>query len=185
MKRDYEENTINNKYGELIFEYTEEIPIKIMDGSLDYDNISEDLICIVNIGIDEILKWIEKNKRKTYINYRGKEYVGKDSYPSVFIFEDRKILDKFIKSIKISEHSLEDFILHDIKYELSSSLDRIRIIKRYNLDHKLDRIKGMCEFIDIESFKNGKTDDILEDRLLIKINDIDYKYREIFYCIEC
>ena len=42
----------------------------------------------------------------------------------------------------------------------------------------------MWQFIDIQSFENGKMDDILQDRLLIKISDIDYKYREIFYCIE-
>lgn len=163
---------------------TEQINIKVMDGILDNQAISGDFILIVNIEIEKILEWIGRYKSKTIINYKDKEYRGKDSYPDVFIFDKRDILDKFMKSLRLSECDLEGFTAHDIKYTLASSIDRIRIIKDYNFKYKIENIKGMCEFIDIQSFENGKTNDILEDRLLIKIQDIDYTYREIFYCIE-
>lgn len=185
MKDSYIDTLIDGSFESSLMDYVEkEIPIKIMDAILDYNNISEDIICIVNVEIEEILEWIERYKSKTYINYKGKEYAGKDKYPDVFIFDQRDVLDKFIRSLRLSESSLEGFIVHDIKYELSSSIDRIRIIKNYNFEDKPEKIKGMCEFIDIQSYESGKTEDILEDRLLIKIEDIDHTYREIFYSIE-
>lgn len=163
---------------------TGQINIKVMDGILDDQAISGDFILIVNIEREKILEWIDRYKSKTSINYKGKEYSGKDRYPDVFIFDKREVLDKFMKSLKLSEHELEGFTAHDIKYALASSIDKIRIIKDYNFNYKIENIKGMCEFIDIQSFESGKTNDILEDRLLIKIQDIDYTYREIFYSIE-
>lgn len=155
--------------------------ITIMDGILDDKAISGDIICIVNIEIDEILEWIDKYKWRNSIHYKGKDYSGKIMYRDVFIFEDRKVLDKFVKSLRVSEDSMEGFIVHDIIYALSSSVGRIRTVKNYNPMDKIESISGMCEFIDGQSFENREVDDILEDRLLIKIDNLNYKYREIYY----
>lgn len=162
---------------------TEDLIITKMDGVIDDNAIKGDFTCITNVDYEKILEWLDKHKWQSSISYKGREFKGKIKYPEVFIFENRIVLDKFIEALNISMDSLEGFMGHDIKYALSSSVDNIRIIKRREVGKKAQNSKGMCEFIDIKSFESKKEEDIFESRMLIKIYDIDYNYREVFYCI--
>ena len=161
------------------------LTISIMDGDVSDEALSADIICTIDIGIDKILKWLEKHKYKNTILYKGKEYRGKDQYLNVFIFNERIVLDKFLQAIRITENSLEEgFLIQDIIHELSSTVEKIREIKSYDFEDKIKdagSIEGMVEFIDSKSFEKGATDIIERERLLIKIDDIDYKFRELFY----
>lgn len=157
----------------------EEFVITKMDGAIDDQAIKGDFICITNLEVEKIVDWIDRHKWQSSINYKDREFKGKVNYPEVFIFENREVLNKFIEALSISKNSLEGSLPHDIKYSLSSSMDNIRIIKSYK--HGVENIKGMCEFIDIKSFEDKK-EDIHQDRLLVKVYDIDYRYREVFYC---
>lgn len=161
------------------------LTISIMDGDVSDAALSADIICTIDIGIDKILEWLEKNKYKDTIFYKGKEYRGKDQYLNVFIFNERIVLDKFLQAIRITENYLEEgFLIHDISHELSSTVGKIREIKSYDFEDKIKgagSIEGMVEFIDSTSFGNGTNDIVERERLLIKIDDIDYRFREIFY----
>ena len=160
----------------------EDFCITKMDGKIDDEAIKGDFICITNIDTYQILSWLDKYKSTNIINYKGREFKGSINYPDVFIFENRQVLDKFADALKISKNSLEeDWLVHDIKETLSSSMGNIRIIKNYKSNNTKDDIKAMCEFIDIDSFEDKK-DNIFQNRLLVKIYDINYHYREIFYC---
>lgn len=162
---------------------TEDLIITKMDGVIDDNAIKGDFICITNVDYEKILEWIDKHKWQSSISYKDREFKGKTNYPSVFIFENKMVVDKFIEAINIAMNSIEGFLSHDIKYALSSSIDNIRIIKRYEIGTEIQDSKGMCEFIDIKSFESKKEEDIFESRVLVKIYDIDYSYREVFYCI--
>lgn len=164
----------------------EPLTITVMDGVLDDKAINTDIICIINVDFEQILKWIDKHKERTTITYKNKKYSGAYRYPRVFIFDDKSVLEEFIKAVKLSEKSLDCFILNDI-FTISSTIDMLRVIKIYNFNCEVKDINNICLFIDRKSFDNfdtsGKLNDFLMkvDGQIITINDIDFIYNAIFY----
>lgn len=78
----------------------------------------------------------------------------------------------------------EDFYLHDIIYQLHSTVGKIREIKLYDFENKLENtedMEGMVEFVNYEYYKDTYKNNIEIDRLLIEIDDPDYNFREVFY----
>lgn len=160
----------------------EALNITIMNGIIDDASLAGDIICIVNVDRGEIINWLEKHKIESYIHYKGKQYFSKYSYPRIFIFQNEDTLNRFIKSLRLADSSMWGFDLNDIFYSLSSTIDEIRIIKNYDYNMIEESIAGLCGFLDMKSFKDGDINKISEGWPIIKINNIDYKYEEMFYC---
>lgn len=64
--------------------------IMIMDGGVGDEALTGDIICTIDIEIDEILQWLEKNKYTNSIDYKGKRYKESESYLNLFFSKIEK-----------------------------------------------------------------------------------------------
>lgn len=74
--------------------------------------------------------------------------------------------------------------MHDAIYQLHSPAGKLREIKLYDFENKLENIEdieSVAEFISSEHYNKACQDNIEKDRMLIDIDDPDYKVREVLY----
>lgn len=74
--------------------------------------------------------------------------------------------------------------MHDAIYQLHSPAGKLREIKLYDFENKLENIEdieSVAEFISSEHYNKACEDNIEKDRILIDIDDPDYKVREVLY----